>query len=339
MGCKVALLTGRGGSSFTDKNIRKIRGLECLKYPAISANKSKLFDWNFCSSDDDKILSCAEEVGFKKIIRPPELGAADALHKDVIDHALSEMVALGLDVDFLFVFLANNVCVTPSMIADAYELLVASDQVTSVVPAYMELDRHPLRSMKINSNGLFVPFVDKGSSKRISSNRQELDPAFFLCHNFWAISLKNQDGGWNGNDPWPFLGDHILPLIVEETHDIHEDEDLLKAERWLERKCVDHSPTYEQISVAANATGSQIPPRKNNILKYIESVEELERGLFFQERAATTLKKDINTFYNYLAIDAASVFQILVVMCKRYLPSSLKRILKALITRTRRTMK
>lgn len=334
MGCKVALLTGRGGSSLNDKNIRKIRGLESLKYPAISANKSKLFDWTFCSSDDDKILSCAEEVGFKKIIRPPELASANALHKDVINHALNEMATLGLDIDYLFVFLANNVCVTPSMISDAYKLLVTSGQTTSVVPAYMEFDRHPLRSMKLSSNGLLVPFVDNVNFEKISSNRQELEPAIFLSHNFWAISLKNQKGSWKGIDPWPFLGDKIMPLIIEETYDIHEEEDFFKAKSWLEKNNIDYSPTYEQVLVNASATGSLTPSRENNILKFIEGVEILERDFFSDEQSVTNLKKYNSTFYNKLKIDTVSIFQILVLMCKRYLPSSLKRFIKTLISKT-----
>ena len=55
--------------------------------------------------------------------------------------------------------------------------------------------------MKIGPNKNIIPFIDTKLESRISSNRQDLDPSYFLCHNFWAISVKKQLNGWNGNDP------------------------------------------------------------------------------------------------------------------------------------------
>ena len=69
----IALLTGRGGSSLVDKNIRLVAGKPVLSYPCIAANHSGIFEDSYCSSDDNRILEKALDFGFKKIIRPDYL--------------------------------------------------------------------------------------------------------------------------------------------------------------------------------------------------------------------------------------------------------------------------
>ncbi|MDC1284645.1 CMP-N-acetylneuraminic acid synthetase [Gammaproteobacteria bacterium] len=234
MGSNVALITGRGGSSFANKNIRPIKGIPALGYPAIAVNESENFDYKFCSSDCSAILDCASEYGFDPILRPDELAQAQSLHIDTIDHALKMIFARGIVVDHLFVFLANNVCTTSLMITDAMKLLHSRPTATSVVPVYREYDQHPLRAMKTDIAGDLIPFVESNKDEIISSNRQDLTPSYFLCHNFWALSIKNQSTGWSGAFPWPFLGDYILPIECGALTDIHCEEDILASEKWLE---------------------------------------------------------------------------------------------------------
>ena len=234
MGSNVALITGRGGSTFKGKNIKEIFGIPVLGYAALSVNATEIFDYKFCSSDCDDILRVAFEYGFEPIKRPPELATANALHIDTIEHAINLIEEMGVVIDNLYVFLANNACVTPQMISDAHRILIETKNVTSVVPIYREMDHHPLRAMKIESKScLLVPFVDRANLGKISSNRQDLTPAYFLCHNFWAISLANQRGGWNGCDPWPFLGNSIRSIEVGALADIHSEADIESVKQWV----------------------------------------------------------------------------------------------------------
>ena len=80
----VALLTGRGNNTLKDKNIREVCGRPLLAYPAEAARQSNLIDDFFVSSDDEKILSVAQDFGFKRIKRPASLGRSDSKHVDVI---------------------------------------------------------------------------------------------------------------------------------------------------------------------------------------------------------------------------------------------------------------
>ncbi|MDB4218591.1 hypothetical protein N9783_03765, partial [Planktomarina temperata] len=109
MGNNIALVTGRGGSSFKDKNIRKIAGFEAVKFPAAAAVSSGLFDYFYCSSDSEKIMQCCEPLGYEPIRRPDELASPTSLHISAIDHAINEISKRNIEIDYLYVFLANNV--------------------------------------------------------------------------------------------------------------------------------------------------------------------------------------------------------------------------------------
>lgn len=327
MGCSVALLTGRGNSSFADKNIRKVNGFPSLQYPAVASNNSNIFDWSFCSSDSDEILECAEKVGFKKIKRPPQLATAQALHIDVINHALSEIKGFGIDVDYLFVFLANNVSVTTKMIANAWEIISHSDEVTSVVPVYREYDRHPLRSMKIGPNKNIIPFIDTKLESRISSNRQDLDPSYFLCHNFWAISVKKQLNGWNGNDPWPFLGNFIVPLEIEEVHDIHNEDDIIKSEAWLINNKIDLSKTLGKAVHKTEHDDNYKANSVNLFHNYINMTEKTEKEFFALSNGKIS-KKIPTKEQNKIEIYIKKVVNKIINILKPFFSSRLKETIK-----------
>ena len=61
--------------------------------------------------------------------------------------------------------------------------------------------------------------------KKISSNRQNLEDSYFLCHNFWTIKtsaiLENK-----GEAPWTFMGGRVKPYIIKKSMDVHERFDL-----------------------------------------------------------------------------------------------------------------
>ena len=62
------------------------------------------------------------------------------------------------------------------------------------------------------------------SHKKISSNRQELDKSFFLCHNFWVIRTAAITKE-KGEGPWNFMGKFVKPYLVKNSVDIHTMED------------------------------------------------------------------------------------------------------------------
>ena len=144
----VALLTGRGNNTLKDKNIREVCGRPLLAYPAEAARQSNLIDDFFVSSDDEKILSIAQDFGFKRIKRPASLGRSDSKHVDVIRHALGVIKEKGVEPDILVVLLANTVCVKTEWIDECLREIVKHPTISAVVPVVLDVGSSPLPRQK-----------------------------------------------------------------------------------------------------------------------------------------------------------------------------------------------
>lgn len=228
----VALLTGRGNNTLKDKNILPVLGKPLMYYPATAVKNSKYVTHKYTSSDDTKILSFSEEYGFKNIMRPEELAKPNSQHVDAINHALNFMrIEDNVVPDILIVILANNAIIKTEWIDKCIEEIINNDEVSAAVPVFEDCDHHPYRAKKIDKNGNLQTFFDfKG--KTISTNRQDLEPSYFLCHNFWVLNLKKSMTD-DGQNPWRFMGNYIKPYIVKESFDVHTLEDIKRTERWL----------------------------------------------------------------------------------------------------------
>ena len=229
-GCSVvALLTGRGGSSLKAKNLIQICGKPVLAYPALAARDSRIIRAWYCSSDDKGILDAAEGYGYRRIERPEEISGPSSQHVDAIRHAIDCMHDDGCDPEIVVVLLANNVSVKTEWIDGCLNMMLADPSVSAVVPVYEDNDHHPLRAKRL-VDGFLAPFIDGGN---VSSNRQDLEKWFFLCHNFWCVRVSAVRSG-KGHPPWGFMGTSVVPYVVGKTVDIHDAYDVKAAKDWLE---------------------------------------------------------------------------------------------------------
>jgi N-acylneuraminate cytidylyltransferase len=229
----VSLLTGRGNNTLKDKNVLPVLGKPLLYYPAMAAKSCNLITDFYVSSDDEKILNAAADCGYKRIRRPDKLALPTAQHVDAITHALGVMRDDGIEPDILVVLLANSGIVKSEWIEESIQHIIKNDNISASVPVILEMDNHPYRSKRLREDGCLGTWFDfKG--EHISTNRQDLPMNFVLCHNFWTLNLKksiyNSD---EGQQPWTFMGNNIKPIIVKESFDVHDEEDLLKTEKWL----------------------------------------------------------------------------------------------------------
>ena len=232
----VALLTGRGNNTLKDKNVLPVLGKPLLYYPAMAAKSCPLVTDFYVSSDDEKILDAAADCGYKKIKRPAELALPTAQHKDAIIHALGVMKAEGIEPDILVVLLANSGIVKTEWIEESITMLLNNPSLSAAVPVMLEMDNHPYRSKRLREDGCLDTWFDfKG--KNISTNRQDLPMNFVLCHNFWTLRLENSlYSKEEGQQPWTFMGNNIKPIVVQESFDVHSEEDIAKTEKWLLRE-------------------------------------------------------------------------------------------------------
>ncbi len=229
----VALLTGRGNNTLENKNILPVLGKPLISYPANAAKKIDIINYFYISSDDDQILNVAANLGYKKILRPKSLASSTAKHIDAILHAVEYMkINDNIIPDILIVFLANSATVKSEWIEKGINDILKDNSISAVVPVYQEQDHHPYRAKRLNENGSLDTFFDFKDIE-VSTNRQELEPCYFLGHNFWVLNMKNSLYSENGQKPWTFLGNNIKPIIVNECFDVHTLDDIKRSERWL----------------------------------------------------------------------------------------------------------
>jgi CMP-N,N'-diacetyllegionaminic acid synthase len=228
-----ALLTGRGNNTLKDKNILMLNGYPLLHYPANAAKKSKLISEFYVSSECKKILTEASECGYKKIVRPDALATPTALHHDVLKHAVQAMKEAGHTPDILVVLLANSPTVKSEWIDDCIQSLLNNDSLSSITPVVRDQDKHPYRAKTLSSDGKLTSFFDL-SAQAAPSNRQQLPVCYFLCHNFWVIRLNQGGVLEDGELPWVFLGNNVMPYEVDESFDIHDMKDVRRASEWLD---------------------------------------------------------------------------------------------------------
>lgn len=231
----VALLTGRGNNTMKDKNILPVLGKPLLYYPAMAAKNSNLISDFYVSSDDDKILSAAAAIGYKKILRPQELALSTSQHIDAIKHALKIMSEEGVKPDILVVLLANSGIVKTEWIDESVRNLLENSELSASAPVMIEQDNHPYRAKKIRDDGCLDTWFDF-SGKQVSTNRQDLETCFFLCHNFWTLNVEKSVYLNIGQQPWTFMGNNVRPIIVDESFDVHDEEDIVRTEKWLLRE-------------------------------------------------------------------------------------------------------
>ena len=228
----VGLLNGRGNNTLKDKNLREVCGNPLLTYPAKAAMQSALIQDFYVSSDDEKILSEAHKLGYKKIKRPEEFGRPDSNQDDAIRHALGKMKEDGVEPNLLVIILANSVSVKGEWIDHCVKEIQEDSSLSAVVPVVSDLDHHPFRAKRRGEDGLLEAFFDFGD-KEISGNRQEIGECFFLCHNFWVLNVEKSICSNEGLAPWKFMGSRVKPFEIDSSVDVHTEEDLIRSEQWI----------------------------------------------------------------------------------------------------------
>jgi CMP-N,N'-diacetyllegionaminic acid synthase len=229
----VALLTGRGGSvSLPDKNILPVLGRPMMAYPAIMAKESVLIDEIYLSTDGEGLKEVGRELGLNIINRPPELALPTSQHRDAIEHALLDMADKGVHPEIIVVLLCNVGTHRPGLIDHCVQLLLDHPELDSVVTIDELNEYHPLRAKRMGDDGLLEPFIM--SEEKISTNRQDLEPCYFLDHTFWALRTSTCFGKHtHGQPPWDFMGNRILGVPNSGAIDIHTKEDIAYTEAWL----------------------------------------------------------------------------------------------------------
>jgi len=230
----IALLTGRGGagSSFPGKNVYPLLGQPLMLYPYQAAQRARLIDDIYISTDGEALKQIAREHQIKVIDRPPEFARPDSQHDECINHALSVLRERGVPVDLL-VILMCNVGIQPEGKIDACLQALRDDPTLDTAVTVHEWgDHHPTRAKTLNADGLLVPII--AMPERVTTTRQLLGTTLYLDHQVWAFRIRDYALPQPGFPPWSFMGTRVKGILNEEiVVDIHTPYDIAYTEQWL----------------------------------------------------------------------------------------------------------
>lgn len=225
----VSLVIGRGGSTFKNKNIKKVLNYPLVLWTCSAAKRSKYIEKYYCSSDSIKILNICKSIGYKTIKRPKKLSTASSQSCDAVRHAIKFIEKdIKKKIEIVVVQHANVGTIKESMIDECIELLKSNPEASAVIPAHVKMEYHPARAKFIDSSGHFKQII-KGN---FSANRQDLKKVYFFDHSFWVIR-RNSSVKSDGQKPWNCMGNKILPYITNGCLDVHDENDILKTEKWI----------------------------------------------------------------------------------------------------------
>jgi hypothetical protein len=234
-----ALLLGRKGSvGFPGKNHFKVFGHSLSWYPMNAALLSKSVDKVYLSTDDEDLMTLAEETGVEVIKRPDYLCTKEALGEDAFKHGYDEICKrLGEKPEYVVLLFCNAPTLLPETIDEGVKVLRENANYDSAVTVSRYNMWSPLRARKIGDDGLLHPFVpfEVFESDTLNCDRDSQGDAWYADVAISVVRpqcLENLDDGLL---PQKWMGQNIYPLKQEAGCDVDYDWQVPVVEWWLKK--------------------------------------------------------------------------------------------------------
>ena len=232
------VITAKGGNqSLNNKNIIPINGKPSLYWPLNSAQKSKMIDHVYISTEDKKIKNNGLKYNAKIIDRPKKLSQPMTNHGDVIKHAVEFLELNYKNINTITILLGNSVMINSTDINNNIKMLNKNKELDSCMTVWKAQDDHPLRAMIINDDGYLESYK---KVKKIDTNRQSYKDVFYYDQGPWTFkynSFKKALKYKNGPGPWWWMGKNCHPIIRPWVtgKDTHSKLDLDISKWWLNK--------------------------------------------------------------------------------------------------------
>lgn len=170
----LAIIPARGGSKGVPlKNIRNVGGKPLIAWTIIEGKKSKYIDRLILSSEDERIINVAKELGCEvPFTRPSSLAQDETSSIDVILHAVQTIPE---KYDYIVLLQPTSPLRKVIDIDNCIEECLEKNAKACV--SVTEPEKSPFWMYKINENGFMVPLVNL--NKRIT-RRQDFPLVFAL---------------------------------------------------------------------------------------------------------------------------------------------------------------
>ncbi len=217
-----ALIPARGGSKrIKNKNIKRFQGKPLIAYSIATAQQSGLFDKIIVSTDCQETANIALALGAEvPFMRPSELADDFSGTREVIEHAIVELAAQGLEFEYCCCIYATAPFLQPKYLKLGLDLLQQQPN-KAFAFSVTSYDFPVQRALKVSKNGMapmFPAFVDARS--------QDLEEAMHDAGQFYWGSTANY------LSKKPLFSEHALGVRIPRNlvQDIDTPEDWDSAE-------------------------------------------------------------------------------------------------------------
>ena len=218
---RIAVIPARGGSKrIPRKNILPFAGRPMIAHSITTAADSGCFDRVVVSTDDAEIAKVAAAAGAEvPFVRPPELADDYAGTVEVMQHAVSELAAVG-PVTHVCCIYATAPFLTTDALRKGYEALLSSG--LSYAFSVAGFSSPVQRALRIRPDGALEPIWPENALAR----SQDLEPAYHDAGQFY----------WGTTAAWlaaePIHSARSVPVVLpsHRVQDIDTPEDWVRAE-------------------------------------------------------------------------------------------------------------
>lgn len=228
----------KGSKGFPSKNLYKVLGRPLAYYPMKAATECPLINKTYLSTDDEKLMRLARENKIEVIQRPPEFCTNEALGEDVYIHAYNFVKERNKEqeIELVVLLMCNAATITSETISKGIKVLRENPDFDSAVTVSKYNMWSPLRTRKIDKNGLlkpFVPFEVFGDPKTLNCDRDSQGDVWFADMGASIVRPRCLENLENGLLPQKWMGQKIYPLIQWGGLDVDYEWQIPQVEFWL----------------------------------------------------------------------------------------------------------
>ena len=239
-----ALMIGRKGSKgFPNKNLKNVFGKKICEYPIIAAQKSKLIDRFFVSTDCPNIKKVTKKYNVEFLKRPRKFSSDSALGDLVfLDgyRRIKEMLKKeNKSIDLIVLMFANSATLNSSMIKNGISFLKKNKSYDSAVSTSIYNMWSPLRARKLDKKKFvlkpFVPFKTFGNPKTLNCDRDSQGDVYFTDMSVNVVRPRCLENMSDGMLPQKWMGKKIAPIFSNAGFDIDYEWQLPQLKYWIKK--------------------------------------------------------------------------------------------------------
>lgn len=210
----LAIIPARGGSKrLPRKNILDLAGKPLIAWTIAAGLKSKYIDKVIVTSDDDEILSIAQDSGSAVLKRPNNLASDKATTFDTIKHAIEKINRY----DYIVLLQPTSPLRDQKHIDAAIELML--DRNADALISVCEMDHSPLWSNTLPEDGSMCNFLRDEVVNRRSQELEtyyRLNGAIYICK---TDKLLEEESFFLKNNVYAYIMDRKSSIDIDEEID------------------------------------------------------------------------------------------------------------------------